>query len=398
MERKGLSKLFFGNLFTILTVLVGVFQVIVGHWVVVVFAGREGPGLALGLVLAAALVAANVFALPTIRRAARSQGLPRKLGRAYMAIGVTTLPVGLVITLAWLGYLPLAGALNALGISGDFAFDAFRVVSGAVVCTLVATFLWGFTGGQAAVDETHVPLGLDAFPDALAGLRIVHLTDLHIGNGMEGARLASLVERVNEMEADVIALTGDLFDFDPAYVEEGAAGLSGLRARRGVYAVLGNHDRYTGREYVAESLGRLAPNIRLLRGDWEKVPADHPLYVCGVDDPEGDWTARGVRFDGLDELHRSLPDDGPAILLIHRPEFFPQASQLGFPLVLAGHTHGGQLALPGAHHWNLARIITDYPRGLYRQNGSTLYVNRGIGVAGPAIRINCAREIATLEL
>jgi predicted MPP superfamily phosphohydrolase len=87
------------------------------------------------------------------------------------------------------------------------------------------------------------------------------------------------------------------------------------------------------------------------------------------------------------------------LLLVHRPELFPQASRLGFPLVLAGHTHGGQLALPGpGGRWNLARFVTRFHRGLYHLNGSVLYVNRGLGVAGPAIRVNCHREIATIEL
>jgi predicted MPP superfamily phosphohydrolase len=389
---------FFGNLFTILSAFLGVFQVLIGHWIVVVFAGRAGPGFGLGLLLAAALVAANVLALPTIRRAARSEGWPRRIGRAYLAFGLATLVVGLVIAVAWLGFLPLAGLLALLGVSGDAAFEFFRIVSGGVVLVLVGLFVWGFTGGQRQVDMTHVPVDVEGLPSSLSGLRIVHLSDLHIGNGLEGSRLEALVARVNAMEADLVALTGDLFDFDPRFVEEGVRGLAGLRARHGVYAVLGNHDHYTGRELVAEALGRLAPDINLLRGRVARVPGPHPFYVAGVDDPGEDWTARGVLLEELERLGGILPDDGPAILLVHRPEAFLQASRLGFPLVLAGHTHGGQLALPGSGRWNLARIVTSYHRGIYRENGSTLYVNRGIGVAGPAIRFNCPREIATIEL
>jgi predicted MPP superfamily phosphohydrolase len=101
----------------------------------------------------------------------------------------------------------------------------------------------------------------------------------------------------------------------------------------------------------------------------------------------------------LEELAARAPDDGPVILLVHRPEAFPHAARLGFPLVLAGHTHGGQIALPTpGGRYNLASLVTRYHRGLYAGSGSILYVNRGIGVAGPAIRVNCAREIATLEL
>lgn len=398
MTRSRLRQSFFGNLFTILAGFVGAFQVLIGHWLVVVFAGREGPGLALGLALAAALVAGNVLAMPTLRRASRAGGWPRRVARAYLALGLATLVVGLVIALSWLGFLPLAGLLTLLGVSGEGAFDFFRVMSIAVVAALVGMFAWGFTGGQRFVEETRVPVALQGLPEPLRGLRIVHLSDLHIGNGMEGARIDALVARVNAMEADLVALTGDLFDFDPRHVEDGARRLAGLRARLGVFAVLGNHDHYTGRELVAEALVRLAPGVRLLRGDLVRLPGESPLYVAGVDDPGADWTARGVLLDELEALGAGLPSDGPVLLLVHRPEAFPQASRLGFPLVLAGHTHGGQLALPGSGHLNLARIVTRYHRGLYRLNGSTLYVNRGIGVAGPAIRFNCPREIATIEL
>ena len=87
------------------------------------------------------------------------------------------------------------------------------------------------------------------------------------------------------------------------------------------------------------------------------------------------------------------------MLLVHRPEAFGQTVRLGFPLVLAGHTHGGQLALPTrGGHWNLARFVTPLTRGVFREAGTTLYVNRGIGVGGPALRLNCPREIADLQL
>jgi len=398
MTRSRLRQRFFGNLFTILAGFLGVFQVLIGHWIVVVFAGREGPGWALGLVLAAALVAANVLAMPTLRRASRAGGWPRRFARGYLALGLATLVTGLVIALSWLGFLPLAGLLRLAGVSGDVAFEFFRVASIAVVAALVGMFAWGFTGGQRFIEETRVPIDVPGLHDAHRGLRIVHLSDLHIGNGLEGDRLDALVARVNAMEADLIALTGDLFDFDPRHVEDGARGLGALRARLGVFAVLGNHDHYTGREYVAESLGRHAPGLRLLRGDVVRLPGEAPLYLAGVDDPGADWTARGVVLQELEDLRAGLPADGPVLLLIHRPEAFPQAQRLGFPVVLAGHTHGGQLALPGAGQLNLARIVTRYHRGFYRENGSTLYVNRGIGVAGPAIRFNCSREIATIEL
>jgi predicted MPP superfamily phosphohydrolase len=387
------------NLFRILGLLLGAMQVVVGHWLTVVWAGREGPGWVLGLLLAALLVAANAALLPVLRATRSRGGWPRRLARAYTAAGLATLMLGFAVILSWIGFLPLGALLGLTGIAPDTAFDVFRVLSVLLVGTLASMLLWAFTVGQAHVDHTHVRLPLADLPGPLDGLRIVQLSDLHIGNGMEGDRLDRLVERVNAMQPDLIALTGDLFDFDPSFVREGALGLGSLSARYGVYAVLGNHDTYTGAEHVAEALRIHAPALKLLRSELVRVPTDAPFYVAGIDDPGRDWTTVEAEHPGLRALARAAPSDGPVLLLVHRPEFFPQAARLGFPLVLAGHTHGGQLALPtaGGRH-NLARVLTRFHRGVFREGGSLLYVNRGIGVAGPAIRFNCPREIATLEL
>jgi len=403
-ERRGrrggwVRRLLFARLMLTLGVLLGVMQVVVGHWVTVVLAGRPGPGLGPGLVLAAALVAANCYAVPVIRWARRRGGWGARVARAYAALGLATLLLGTGIVAAWLGWLPLAQALGALGIGGEEAFRVFRVATIPVVGALAFTIAWGFTVGPRRIDRTRVEVELPGLPAPLHGLRVVHISDLHIGNGLEAERLARMVREVNALDPDLVALTGDIFDHDPRFIEEGARGLGGLRARYGVYAVLGNHDAYTGAERVAEGLARHAPGIRVLRGEIERVPTSQPLYVAGVDDPGHSWTARDLELRQLEDLARRRPDDGPTLLLVHRPELFGQAARLGFRLVLAGHTHGGQIALPlGSGRLNVARLVTRYHRGLYRENGATLYVNRGYGVAGPAVRINCPREIATLHL
>jgi predicted MPP superfamily phosphohydrolase len=387
------------HLFTTLGYLLGVMQVVVGHWAVVVVAGREGPGPVLGLALAALLVAANASALPVLRRARGTTGWPRLVARAYTAVGLVTLLLGSAIALSWLGFLPLAGALSLAGVGPEAVFGVFRVASSVIVAALVWTLLWGFTVGRAWVDHSHVRVPLTGLHESLRGLRIVQISDLHIGNVLSGERVSRLVERVNGLDPDVIALTGDLFDFDPSHVEDGARRLGALAARHGVYVVLGNHDVYTGLDRVVAALARHAPRLHLLRGEHVRLPLPVPLYLAGVDDPGRDWTARGLELPGLAELARALPGDGPTVLLVHRPEAFPQASRLGFPLVLSGHTHGGQIALPTANGpINPARVITRFVRGLYRENGSVLYVNRGLGFAGPALRVNCPREIATIEL
>jgi predicted MPP superfamily phosphohydrolase len=374
MTRSHLRQLLFANLMNTLGLLLGVMQVVVGHWVVVVLAGRPGPGIALGLLLAALLVAANALALPTMRRARRGEGWPRLLAHAYMAMGLATLLLGFTIGITWLGFAPLA-LVGWLAGHGDLVFQVFRVASGVVVLSLAALLLWGFVFERRRIDHTHVRVELPGLAGELRGTRVVQISDLHIGNGLDGEALSRLVERVNALEGDLVALTGDLFDFEPRFVEDGARRLAALRARLGVYAVLGNHDTYTGSEAIARAFAKHAPHVQLLRGEIVRT------------------------LEELETLASLRPDDGPVLLLIHRPELFPQAARLGFPFVLAGHTHGGQLALPmPGGRWNLARLVTRFSRGLYRENGSVLYVNRGVGFAGPMLRINCAREIATIEL
>ena len=139
--------------------------------------------------------------------------------------------------------------------------------------------------------------------------------------------------------------------------------------------------------------------MTLLRDELVRLPVNAPLYLAGADDPGRDWASRGLDLPGVDQLADARPDDGPTLLLVHRPEVFPQAARHGFPLVLAGHTHGGQMALPTPRRQiNLASLVTGYTRGLYRLGNSTLYVSRGVGVGGPPLRINCRREITTIEL
>jgi predicted MPP superfamily phosphohydrolase len=120
-----------------------------------------------------------------------------------------------------------------------------------------------------------------------------------------------------------------------------------------------------------------------------------------VDDLGHDW-ARGVaEHPALPGLTRHVPDGAPLVVLSHRPDCFPQAARLGAVLVLSGHTHGGQLALPfrvRGRRRNLAEFITRFDRGLYRDGDATLYVNRGLGFTAQRIRLFTPREIACITL
>ena len=390
---------FFNRLVLNLALLLGAMQLLLWQWVSVVWLRQPAPSLALVLGGALLLVAANALAVPALRRARRRQGLAGGLARFYMNSGVATLLVGIAVLASWLVFGLVAGLLGALGAGPSLAFEVFRLGSAALAGSVAGLLVWGFSFGQSRVARTRVPVAIPGLAPALDGLRVVQISDLHIGNGLQGPRLTRMVERTNALRPDLIVITGDIFDFDPAFIDDGLRRLSQLNARCGVYAILGNHDVYTGTERVVAGFAALAPGIRLLRDEIVRLPLPESLYLAGVEDPGPDWSARGLELPALERLAGERPSDGPTLLLVHRPEAFPQAARLGFPLVLAGHTHGGQLALPTpGGPWNLARIVTRFTRGRYQLESSTLYVTRGVGVGGPALRVNCSREITTLEL
>ena len=193
------------------------------------------------------------------------------------------------------------------------------------------------------------------------------------------------------MGADLVAVTGDLITSGDGYVGPVAAALGRLRAPDGVFACMGNHDYFTDGEALARALER--GGISVLRNRGVTVArGEARLYVAGVDDT---WTARHDVAGAMADR----PAGVPAVLLAHDPNLFPSAAANRADLVLSGHTHGGQFAVPGfARRWNLARVVTAFTSGLYHADGATLYVNRGLGTTGPPIRVGARPEIAVLTL
>lgn len=377
-------------------VVLGVTQALVAHWALVVMAGSRISPTPFAL-LALGLVALNVRTIPRIVHV----GAHRRswwMAQAYLGVGLASVLFGLAITACWIGFGFLATLLAFSGASPEPATTLFRAVSGVAVGGLGGMLLWGYAAGSR-IETTRLRVAVPGLPRELDGLRLVHVSDLHVGNGLEGERLSDLVRRVNALAPDLIAVTGDLFDGHGAAVPDGARRLGALRAPLGTYAVLGNHDLFTGYELVASQLAAHAPQLVLLRGEARRLPTRGPLHVAGVDDPGRDWTRHAPSEGTLRALAASVPEGECKILLVHRPDAFPRASRAGFALVLSGHYHGGQIALPTAGgRWSPARLLSPFHRGLYRGEGSVLYVTRGVGTAGPRIRLGSRPEIALLEL
>jgi predicted MPP superfamily phosphohydrolase len=228
-------------------------------------------------------------------------------------------------------------------------------------------------------------------PPAFDGYRIAQISDLHCGPFARGARVARWVAAVNRLEADLVAVTGDLIASGPAFVPVVAAELGRLRAPDGVFACMGNHDYFTDGEIMVHALERAGLSVLRNRGvDVRRDGAS--FHLAGVDDT---WTGR----HDLDRALAARPPGSPVVLLAHDPALFPEAAARGVDLTLSGHTHGGQLGLPlFARRVNLARLMTSFTTDLYTIGQSTLYVNRGLGTTGPPVRLGVAPEIALLTL
>jgi predicted MPP superfamily phosphohydrolase len=228
-------------------------------------------------------------------------------------------------------------------------------------------------------------------PAAFDGLRVAHLSDLHVGTltprswGLRWARAA------NAAAPDLAVVTGDLVTSGNAYDEDIADVLGELRAPRGVFSSMGNHD-YFGEDERLVALLR-ARGVTVLRNEGVAIEKDGArFWLAAIDDT---WTRR-------DDLGRALaqrPEGLATVLLAHDPNRFDQAADAGVELVLSGHTHGGQVAVPFlARRFNAARFAYKYSLGFYERGRSTLYVHPGLGTTGPPFRLGAAPEVTVLVL
>jgi len=244
---------------------------------------------------------------------------------------------------------------------------------------------------------TEIDLPLPPQRRALAGTVLVQISDLHVGPFMGRKRLGRYFDRVRELNPDLIVITGDLMNLEPGYLEELVDPLQRLEAPHGVYAILGNHDFYFGADPICAALERRTA-VHLLRQSSFAPPGLPGLTVLGIDDPRTP-PSKPHDYPGLRELAAPLRPQDFNLLLSHRPDVFTVARGLPIDLILAGHTHGGQIALRvGDQRWNLTRLRYPYDRGHFRHGRTHLYVNRGLGYVGPPVRINCPPEITRIRL
>jgi predicted MPP superfamily phosphohydrolase len=246
--------------------------------------------------------------------------------------------------------------------------------------------------GLAAPQLRRVEIELPRWPAARDGYRIVQISDIHIGPLLGRAFAAGVVQRVNALAPDLVAVTGDLVDGKLARLAEEVAPFADLRGRDGVYFVTGNHDHYSGADEWVGAIGTLG--LRVLRNQRVAIGEGEQAFdLVGVDDHRGDM----LGASGGEDLGRALAGRDPArpaILLAHDPSTFRRASSLGIDLQLSGHTHGGQIWPFGL----LVRLVIPTVAGRYAKGSAQLYVSRGTGFWGPPMRLFAPAEITEIVL
>ena len=289
--------------------------------------------------------------------------------------------------------------------------------AGLMIPAIYGVAAYGTYGSMGEIDVSEeISIPIPHLPRSLDGLTIVQISDLHFGPYIREKESQHVVNLANGLRPDVVVITGDILDRSLSSLPDAVRGLTGIEAPLGVFTVLGNHDISSDRFSYSENFrggvnivkGLQSVGIRTLRNevihlgsgqdrlallglDWLSTPGSRSFYSY----------QRSESQRVLDRMAQEAGPETPTVLLAHHPHTFMDAAPLGINLTLSGHTHGGGqvvLATVDGVPLGLATLRFRYLSGLYRENGCSLYVNRGIGYLGIPIRINCPPEISRFKL
>lgn len=256
---------------------------------------------------------------------------------------------------------------------------------------------------------TRVEVRLPTLPRSLDGLTILQMSDLHLGPYGRAEDVRRAVRLANRLSPDLVVLTGDFASRSASYSASCAQELAALQSRYGLYAVLGNHDIWTGADEVARNLH--GAGIVVLRDEkLSLLIGESRLWLVGIEDAgfaamPGYPMCANLRLAWADKLKvaAGLLEDIPAnelcLLLVHSPDFNELLAGERIDLALSGHTHGGQVRLPFVGPLLAPSCFgKKYTGGLAQGPASLVYVNRGLGVIAPPLRFGCRPEITLLRL
>ena len=376
-----------------------------GLWVVSVVAHayvalRLLPGVlaASGAVPAAMLAVLLVLSaglVPLALRRRRGKRTPDEIRRSDMLAWASLTLMGLFSSLFVLTLLRdvavivlLLARLAGLRVTDHWLdLSASGVVAAALLVTLA-----GFYNARKAPRVKTVDIPLKDLPPALQGFKIAQISDMHIGPTIKRPAMKYVVARINQLQVDVVAITGDLVDGNVYELSRHVAPLAGLRSSHGTFFVTGNHEYYSGVHPWLKYLPSLG--VRVLLNEHVIILHKHaPIVIAGVTDFSAASYDTSHRTDVALAI-TGAPRAAVKVLLAHQPRSAAAAEQAGFDLQLSGHTHCGQF-LP----WNFfVRFQQPFTAGLHRVKDMLVYVSRGTGYWGPPKRFGSPSEITLLRL
>jgi predicted MPP superfamily phosphohydrolase len=243
---------------------------------------------------------------------------------------------------------------------------------------------------RPAIVEVNVPI--KNLPKDLNGFTIVQITDIHASNTIKRPFIQTVVDMVNELKPDIVALTGDLVDGSVGQLGGDVAPLADLKSPHGLYFITGNHEYYSGVQSWLDETARLG-FTNLMNEHRVIERGAGRLLLAGVTDFEGGGFAK----DHVSDPHKAIAGAPPChakILLAHQPKSIFEAAKAGYDYVISGHTHGGQYF---PYHF-LVSLAQPYTSGLHQYDNTRIYVSRGTGYWGPQLRIAARSEITVHRL
>jgi hypothetical protein len=308
----------------------------------------------------------------------------------FIAMGVFSLVLTLTVLrdLAWL----LMSATPVVPPDPDRRSALLRLSNLGVLGLAGGAAAWGIAQARRRAAVVDVTVPIPGLAPALHGLTIAQLTDIHVGPTIKKGYIDAIVDAVNELDVDIVAVTGDVVDGKVEDLAEHTAPLGRLRARHGVYFCTGNHEYYSGALPWLDEFRRIG--LRPLVNEHVVVEHNgHPVVVAGV----ADHTAGQFVAEHASDPQKAVagaPASALKVLLAHQPRSCFAAAECGYHLQLSGHTHGGQF-----FPWMfMVPVQQPFVAGLEKFKNMFVYTSRGTGYWGPPIRVGAPSEITRLKL
>jgi predicted MPP superfamily phosphohydrolase len=321
---------------------------------------------------------------------------PTVPGRWSLIMRTGTLAYCMMATAALVLHTAVQG-LGKLMRPAEFNPGRRRLLNAAGNLAVAAPFAalsYGALVGRLDFQVREVDIPIPGLPADLDGLRLLHLSDIHLSAFLTESQLARVIDAANQLHPHLAAVTGDLISAPGDPLDACLRQLARLKTDGGVVACMGNHERYAGVQNYATAAGaRLG--ISFLRDQSRALRfGQATLHVAGVD-----YQPLFQKSSYLRTAERLVVPGETNLLLSHNPDVFPVAARQGYNLMLAGHTHGGQVTVEILDQAiNPARFLTPYVYGLYREGSAAAYVTRGVGTIGIPARIGALPEISLLRL